>query len=160
MREMTATEMENVLASANWATICTVSPDGTPYAIEATPFRDGGDICFMINPRGGVHRNLAKNPAVLLKFTRAGRDLSGWAGVSCMGTGRFDGNPEAIRRGFDTLGRIMKADYAEAARKHSRDPERSPLLRVSVRETTGRCSGTPKATAQETASERTERAAR
>ncbi|MFP4030923.1 MAG: pyridoxamine 5'-phosphate oxidase family protein [Desulfococcaceae bacterium] len=141
MREMTPREMEMVLERARWATICTVTPEGRPHAIEATPFRDMGDICFMINPAGKTRRNVATNPSILLKYTLANRDLSWWAGVSCQGFGRFDENPASIRRGFARLGQIMGADYAAAGIKHSADGERSPMLRVTFREITGRCSG-------------------
>jgi hypothetical protein len=44
MREMTTAEIEFVLAHVKWATICTVAPQGRPYAIEATPYREEYDI--------------------------------------------------------------------------------------------------------------------
>jgi nitroimidazol reductase NimA-like FMN-containing flavoprotein (pyridoxamine 5'-phosphate oxidase superfamily) len=140
MREMTPEEIRFVLARARWASICTVSPDQKPYAVEATPYREAGDICFMINPRGRTGYHLKHNPSVLLKVTLTNRGLSWWAGVSCFGRGRFDADPDAIRRGFERLGRIMGADYAAAGDKHAARPGRSPLLRVTVAQTTGRCS--------------------
>ena len=129
-----------MLARAKWATICSVSPEGRPYAVEATPYRDGGDFCFMINPRGGTWRSLQANPAVLLKFTLASRSLHWWAGVSAHGSGEFDPDPAAIVRGFDLLGEVMGTDYSAAGRHHAARQDRSPLLRVRVREFTGRCS--------------------
>lgn len=143
MRAMTDREIQAVLELARWGTICTVSPDHTPYAIEATPYWDGGDICFMINPRGLTRRNLDQNPNVLVKMTLASRNLSWWAGVSCMGTGRFDKDPDAILRGFQLLGAVMGADYTAAGEKHYRTPETSPLLRVKTETRTGRCSAAP-----------------
>ena len=140
MREMTPDEIAYVLAHGKWATICTVTPENTPYAIEATPYHEAGDICFMINPRGSTWCNLQTNPNVLVKTTLTSRSLSWWAGVSCLGIGRFDPDPEAIIRGFQRLGTVMGTDYTEAGRKHSRNPERSPLLRIAVGQSTGRCS--------------------
>ncbi len=140
MRAMTPDEIQAVIGSTKWATICTVSPEGMPYAIEATPFSYHSHLCFMVNPRGSTWRNLQSNPNVLLKFTRAADNLSWWAGVSCFGTGCFDSDPEAIRSGFVLLGGIMQADYAAAGERFSLNPKRSPMLRVTVAAATGRCS--------------------
>lgn len=140
MREMTMAEMLAVRARAKWATIVSASPEGLPYAIEATPYMDDGDVCFMINPRGGTWNNVRNNPEVLLKYTLASGNLSWWAGVSCYGRGLFDPNPEAIRRGFALLGEVMGADYSRAGERFAGTPERSPLLRVRLTRMTGRCS--------------------
>ena len=174
MREMTDAEMRALVARARWATICTASPDGEPYAVEATPYREGDEVCFMINPRGGTWRNLypmgadaAHQPGpvagpvagpgaasgaspgagdhpgegrVLLKFTLTNRALTWWAGVSCHGTGRFDTDPQAIRRGFRLLGEVMGSDYSGAGERFAATPGNSPLLRVRVERMTGRCS--------------------
>lgn len=154
MREMTDAEMRTLVARARWATICTVSPGGEPYAVEATPYREGDEVCFMINPRGGTWRNLCgagqdagqdgadshSGGRVLLKFTLTNRALTWWAGVSCYGTGRFDNDPQAIRRGFRLLGDVMASDYSGAGERFAATPDRSPLLRVRVERMTGRCS--------------------
>lgn len=161
MREMTDAEMHTLVARARWATICTASPDGEPYAVEATPYREGDEVCFMINPRGGTWRNLysmghdagreaeqygvrdhSGGGRVLLKFTLTNRALTWWAGVSCHGTGRFDTDPEAIRRGFRLLGEVMASDYSGAGERFAATPDNSPLLRVRVERMTGRCSVT------------------
>ena len=140
MRTMSDEEMRQVMRLCRWATICSVDPEGAPYAIEATPFHDGEDVCFMINPRGGTWRNVQANPKVLLKFTLASSGLLWWAGVSCHGRGGFDTDPESIRRGWALLGEVMKQDYSRFAEKFCANPERSPLFRVAVRSITGRCS--------------------
>ena len=139
MRKMTPEEIRRVIHRSAWAVICAVSPDKEPCAIEATPFSQGEDICFMINPRGAIHRCLSENDRVLVKFTWTGPNLNPWAGVSCMGRGEFDPDPEARRQGWLELGRIMGADYSRAAETLNK-PNRSPLLRVRVRSMTGRCS--------------------
>lgn len=143
MRAMTDTEIQAVLDQARWGTICTVSPDHTPYAVEATPYWDGGDICFMINPRGLTRRNLEQNPNVLVKLTLTGPNLDWWAGVSCMGTGRFDHSPREILKGFGLLGKVMNTDYSRAGQKFAKTPDRSPLLRITIHGRTGRCSAKP-----------------
>lgn len=140
MRIMSDEEMRQVMRLCRWATICSVDPEGAPYAIEATPFHDGEDVCFMINPRGGTWRNVQANPRVLLKFTLASPGLLWWAGVSCHGRGGFDTDPANIRQGWALLGEVMKQDYSRFAERFCANPERSPLFRVEVRAITGRCS--------------------
>ena len=140
MRNMTASEMKKTVKSCMWASICTVTPEDKPYAIEATPFFDVNKICFMINPRGTTARNIQSNPNVLLKFTQTSPDLSNWLGVSCFGRGLFMRDKEDIRRGWELLGRVMKTDYSKAAEKFSANPERSPLFCVKVEKMTGRSS--------------------
>lgn len=139
MRKMTPTEMQEMIGLCNWATICTVTPGGAPYAIEATPFDMDGDVGFMINPRGTTYKNLLVNTGTLLKYTYAEPDLSVWAGVSCHGQGRFVTDPDLIRRGWKLLGDVMGADMSDAADRFCAKPERSPMLLVRILEITGRC---------------------
>ncbi len=140
MRVMTRQEMEDVIRRCNWATICTVTPEGFPYAIEATPFHMDGCHCFMINPRGVTWKNMLENHHVLLKYTLAHADLSVWAGVSCFGAGEFVFEAATVREGWRLLGRVMGADYSRAAGTFAGLKDRSPLFRVRVEEMTGRCS--------------------
>ena len=141
---MTPEEMQTVIAKCSWVSICTVSPDGKPYAIEATPFvmpsAAQDTVCFMINPRGGTWKNLQTNPHVLLKYTFTHGGLHHWAGVSCFGTGEFVNNADAIREGYRVLGEMLGQDYSGAGEKFARITERTPLLQVRVLEVTGRCS--------------------
>ncbi len=140
MRKMTDEEIACVIQKSNWASICTASPAGEPYAVEATPFYYGEDTCFMINPRGGTWRNMQTSKKVLVKYTIAAQDLRGWIGVSCFGHGRFITNPEEIREGWRLLGLVMGQDYSSAADKFCRNMERSPMFAVRVHTRTGRCS--------------------
>ncbi|MGE4469044.1 MAG: hypothetical protein AB7D47_02790 [Desulfovibrio sp.] len=140
MRAMTPEEMERLVRSVPWASICVVEPEGCPYVIEATPFFMGKDICFMINPRGGVQRCVAQNNEVLLKFTSASSDLRSWAGVSCRGQGEFVEDEAARQEGWRLLGLVMGQDYSRAAGVLNKKG-RSPLFRVQVRSMTGRCNG-------------------
>ena len=134
MRPMNPEEIQETLSIGNWASICTVGPNGFPHAIEATPFVDDAQcLCFMINPRGTTLKNIENNPNVLLKFTLTTPDLGRWIGVSCFGKGRVERDPSALARGWELLGRVMDADYAKAAEKFS------PMLVVAVDRMTGRC---------------------
>ncbi len=140
MRKMTETEITELVKKSNWATICTVTPEGLPYAIEATYFIDGEYIGFMINPGGRTMQNLKQNPNLLLKITCASEDLSMWAGVSLFGTGRHIIDPVEIRKGWDMLGRVMDTDYSAVSEKCYNTERRSPYLRCMISQSTGRCS--------------------
>jgi len=143
MRALTPEEIAQVIERVRWAVICTVCPDSSPYAIEATPYLDNGSMCCMINPRGTTWRNLQENQHVLVKLTLSSPCLSSWAGVSCVGTGIFDSDPQSIREGFTALGSVLGVDYSAAGEKYARTPERSPLLRMTFTGSSGRCSNMP-----------------
>ncbi|AQQ09869.1 putative flavin-nucleotide-binding protein [Sedimentisphaera cyanobacteriorum] len=140
MRKMTETEINELVKNSNWATICTVTPDGLPYAIEATYFIDGKYIGFMINPRGRTMQNLKHNPNLILKITQASGDLSKWAGVSLFGTGQNITDSDAIRKGWELLGEVMNTDYTTVTEKCNNTEQRSPYLKCTISQITGRSS--------------------
>ncbi len=145
MRKMTSEEMQEVITHQHWASICTVSPEGQPYAIEATPFMLEPDcIGFMINPRGTTKKNLMERPDVLIKYTYSSPDLMDWAGVSCFGKGEFCQDSETIAKGWELLGEIMKTDYSRMAERFAKGSLPSPLFLARITETTGKCSAKPK----------------
>ncbi len=138
---MTQEEAQAVIDNLPWASICTVSPEGQPYAIEATPFRlEPDQIGFMINPRGTTKKNLLNHPDVLIKYTYSSPDLTDWAGVSCFGTGEFCEDRETIARGWKLLGEIMNTDYSKIAGRVLSGKVSSPLFVAHITKITGRCS--------------------
>ncbi len=142
---MTPEEMQSVIEHQHWATICTVSPDDKPYAVEATPFLLEPDcIGFMINPNGTTRKNLLQHPDILIKYTYSSADLADWAGVSCFGTGSFCEDKDTIAKGWQLLGKIMQTDYSKAAERFLDGLMPSPLLLAKISQTTGRCSAKPK----------------
>lgn len=140
MRKLSDEEIKLVIENSRWASICTVSEDGHPYAIEATPFFYENEVAFMINPRGGTWKNTQEVGKVLLKYTHASRDLSSWIGVSSFGTGRFVTDKDEERKGWMLLGELMRTDYSKAAERFSRIKNRSPMFAVKVNYSSGRCS--------------------
>ncbi len=140
MRNLTENEIETIVKRSKWATICTVTPKGEPYAIEATYFIDGSSLGFMINPRGTTMRNLSENAALVLKITVADDTLLSWAGVSLFGIGRNVADLDLVRKGWRRLEDVMKADYSLAAEKFTASGRPSPYLRCSVLRCSGRCS--------------------
>ena len=139
MRVMTGEEMNSAIHRCNWATICTATPEGFPYAIEATPFHMDGYHCFMINPRGVTWKNMQHKTDVLLKYTLTNADLSLWAGVSCFGDGEFVIDAATVREGWRLLGQVMRTDYSRAADTFAGLKDRSPLFLVRLEKMTGRC---------------------
>lgn len=148
MRKMTISEIVHGLEMSNWATICTVTPHNTPYAVEATYFYTGDEMGFMINPNGTTARNLSGNPDVQLKVTLADPTLEQWAGISCFGSAFFETDTTAIRDGWKRLGIVMNADYGRVAEKFCRQGRPSPFLRVPIDRMTGRCSAAARETFQ------------
>ncbi len=139
MRKMTEVEINDLVQNSNWATICTVSPEGLPYAVEATYFMDGDCIGFMINPRGRTMQNLKQNPNLLLKITQASGDLSKWAGISLFGTGQNITDPIEIQKGWELLSEVMNTDYSKISEKFIGTGKLSPYLRCKISQNTGRC---------------------
>ncbi len=140
MRKMTQEEINQALKQGKWATICSVTPEKSPYAIEATYFLCEEKIGFMINPKGTTAANVSVNPNVLMKITFTNKNLSIWAGISCFGTGSFVKDKEEILQGWKNLGDIMQTDYSKVAEKFCINPDRSPFFRVKIDSMTGRCS--------------------
>ena len=143
MRKMTQEEINQALKQGKWATICSVTPEKNPYAIEATYFLYEENIGFMINPKGTTAANVSVNPGVLVKITFTNKNLSRWAGISCFGTGSFIKKKEEILQGWEKLGAIMQIDYSRIAKKFCTNPGRSPFFRIQVDSMTGRCSAKP-----------------
>ncbi len=144
MRNMTEQEIKQALTKGNWATICTVNKDNSPYAVEATYFiGDDQTVGFMINPGGTTLTNIQTNSHVLLKITLADKSLSEWMGISLFGKGVVINDPDKIRQGWELLGNVMNENYEEAAERFYKTPERSPFLSVKVEKMTGKCSIRP-----------------
>lgn len=139
MRKMTEPEMRALVASCNWATICTVSPEQKPYAIEATPFPLDNYVAFMINPRGTTCANIQANTNVLLKYNITEPDLAKWAAVSCYGKAKLIADRELLNRGIEQLAQLISPEMAAMAKKFCDRPKPAPLLLVTVTEMTGRC---------------------
>ncbi len=139
MRIMKDNEIKDMIHNSNWATICTVSPSGIPYAVEATYFIDGESLGFMINPRGQTMRNLTQKSNLLLKITQTNENLSKWAGVSLFGIGKNITDPDEIQKGWNLLGKVMNTDYTQVAKKFINSNRPSPYLRCEIIQQTGRC---------------------
>jgi hypothetical protein len=137
---MSESEIDLLVQNSKWATIISISSDGYPYAIEATPFIMDGDIGFMINPKGGTSKNMENSNKVLLKYTMNSDKLEVWAGVSLFGIGAFSHDPEVIKKGWEYLGHLLGTDYSGVSQKFVNNPQSSPLFMVKVERKTGRCS--------------------
>jgi nitroimidazol reductase NimA-like FMN-containing flavoprotein (pyridoxamine 5'-phosphate oxidase superfamily) len=67
-REMDRAFAERVIDKAAFATLATVSDDGTPYAVTLSLVRDGEWLYFHCAAEGRKIDNLRKNPKVCVTF--------------------------------------------------------------------------------------------
>ncbi|MBE9581512.1 MAG: pyridoxamine 5'-phosphate oxidase family protein [Proteobacteria bacterium] len=133
-------EMRNLINKHAWATLCTVDPEGKPYAIEFTYFLMDGYICGLINPRGATARNIRHGPNVCLKMCRADELCKEFQAVSCFGTGEFVDDREAIGRAWDLLERklnLPEGAYHGHKGKFMDKRKKSPLFRMKPEKITG-----------------------
>ena len=93
MREMTMEEILALRGKARWATICTAGRDGMPYAVEATPYVDRGDVCFMINPRGAPGKTPGATPMCCSSIPSPAALFPGGRGYPASGWGFSTLNP-------------------------------------------------------------------
>lgn len=84
MGKMNQKEIKNFINGHRWATLCTVDPEGKPYAIEFTCFLMDDHVCGLINPRGTSAKNVKNNPNVCLKMCRMKpQKMTGVTSASC-----------------------------------------------------------------------------
>ncbi|HIC84935.1 MAG TPA: pyridoxamine 5'-phosphate oxidase family protein, partial [Desulfobacterales bacterium] len=103
MRMMTQKEIKDFIYNHTWATLCTVSVEGKPYAIEFSYFIMNSWICGLIKPKGTTATNIAHNPNVCLKMCRTDDSCREFTAVSCFGKAEFVDDPEGVLKGWDLL---------------------------------------------------------
>lgn len=65
-REQSEAFARDVLARCQYATLCTVNADGTPYGVPVSPVTVGDAVYFHCAPEGQKLDNIARNPQVCL----------------------------------------------------------------------------------------------
>jgi len=68
MRKITDQEAKLLLKDFCWGTLCSVTLNGNPYAIEFSYFTDSNRIYAIINPRGQTAKNIKQNPNICFKI--------------------------------------------------------------------------------------------
>jgi len=140
MRKMKLSEIKKFIHNHTWATLCTVSAEGTPYAIEFNYFLLDGYICGLIKPSGITAKNIANNPNVCLKMCRTDDSSRNFQAVSVFGRAEFVQDEEAVLKGWDLLEArlgLPKGHYAKFKEKFLHKRNKYPILRIKPQKLTG-----------------------
>jgi len=141
MRRMADDEIQRLLDEVTWGTLCSVTPEGEPYAIEFTYFEDGGDFCGIINPSGIIAACIRHQTSVCLKVCESSRLSTGYRGASLFGAAALveTKEPEEMARIWQVLETRMKKPgiFAIAAEKYSQPGNLLPILRIQVERRSG-----------------------
>ncbi|MCX8069384.1 MAG: pyridoxamine 5'-phosphate oxidase family protein [Thermodesulfovibrionales bacterium] len=140
MKKMKASEIREFLKTHTWATLCTVSAEGSPYAIEFSYFLLDGYICGLIKSTGTTARNIATNPNVCLKVCRSDDACKQFTAVSLFGKAEFVHDTEAVLKGWDLLERRLKLQpgtYAKFKERFIKKKNKYPMFRMKPEKMTG-----------------------
>lgn len=141
MRKMLNGEIQRLLDEVTWGTLCSVTPEGDPYAIEFTCFEDEEEICGLIHPEGRIAACIRHQPKVCLKVCESSRLSTGYRGASFFGTAALvePESPEEMQRIWAVLEARMKKPgaFAAAAEKYSKPGNFLPVLRIKVNRRSG-----------------------
>ena len=140
MRKMKLSEIKKFIHNHTWATLCTVTAEGTPYAIEFNYFLLDGYICGLIKPNGTTAKNIAENPNVCLKMCRTDESCRNFTAVSAFGKGEFVRNDEGVLKGWDLLEERLKlpeGTYLKFKEKFMKKKNKYPLFRMKPTKMTG-----------------------
>jgi len=89
MRKLKEEEFEKFIANFAWGTLCTVTSDGNPYAIEFSYFYKNKKIYAIINSKGTTATNISKNNSVCFKICETDAKNRKYRAVSCFGAAKY-----------------------------------------------------------------------
>jgi nitroimidazol reductase NimA-like FMN-containing flavoprotein (pyridoxamine 5'-phosphate oxidase superfamily) len=137
---MKVSDIKSFINSHTWATLCTVSAEGSPYAIEFNYFLLDGYICGLIKPSGITAKNIDSNHSVCLKMCKTDESCREFTAVSCFGKGEFVDGPEGVLKGWDLLEerlKLPKGTYAKFKEKFIKKKNKYPMFRMKPEKMTG-----------------------
>lgn len=143
MRKIKESEAYDLLKQFHWGTLCTITPDYNPYAIEYSYFLDEEQtICGIVNPKGQTSKNIAFNPEVCFKVCDTDKINRQYRAISCFGKAYYDSpsTQEGIVNAWKQLARSLSRpeDHFKGAYKRFQLPNRPlPLLKIKVERITG-----------------------
>lgn len=140
MRKMNKKEIKDFINTHTWATLCTVSAEGSPYAIEFNYFLLNGYICGLIKPNGTTAKNIAANPDVCLKMCRTDDSSREFTAASVFGKGEFVHDEEGVIKGWDLLEERLKlpqGTYEKYKEKFIKKKNKYPMFRMKPERMTG-----------------------
>jgi nitroimidazol reductase NimA-like FMN-containing flavoprotein (pyridoxamine 5'-phosphate oxidase superfamily) len=140
MKKMNQGEIKDFVNTHAWATLCTVSAEGKPYAIEFNYFLLDGFICGLIKPKGTTAAHIAHNPNVCLKMCKTDDSCREFTAASCFGRAEFVDDPEGVVKGWDLLEerlKLPKGHYAKFKEKFIKKKNKYPMFRMKPEKMTG-----------------------
>ncbi len=156
MRKTAQKEIKDFINNHTWATLCTVSAEGNPYAIEFNYFLLDGYICGLIKPNGTTAKNIAVNQNICLKMCRTDESsreftplesgvkapsfLTGFTAASVFGKGEFVHDEDGVIKGWDLLEdrlKLPKGTYEKFKEKFIKKKNKYPMFRMKPEKMTG-----------------------
>jgi len=144
MRAMTDHEMRELMDAVNWGTLCAVSPESRPYAIELTYVHVGDWLYGMIRPNGTMAKYLQTNPEVCFKVCDVKGVSGSYRAMTLLGTARIAvlKRKEEVHLIWSMLETRMSAPgIFDRYRELSEEKMTTlPILEIAVRSRSGICS--------------------
>jgi nitroimidazol reductase NimA-like FMN-containing flavoprotein (pyridoxamine 5'-phosphate oxidase superfamily) len=140
MRKMIQKEIKDFINNHTWTTLCTVSAEGSPYAIEFNYFLLDSYICGLIKPNGTTAKNIAGNHSVCLKMCKTDDSCREFTAVSCFGKGEFVHDEDSVLKGWDLLEerlKLPKGTYAKFKERFIKKKNKYPMFRMKPEKMTG-----------------------
>lgn len=140
MRKMIQKEIKDFINNHTWTTLCTVSAEDSPYAIEFNYFLLDGYICGLIKPNGTTAKNIAANPNICLKMCKTDDSSREFKAVSVFGKGEFVHDEDSVIKGWDLLEerlKLPKGAYTKFKEKFIKKKNKYPMFRMKPEKMTG-----------------------
>ena len=137
-RDLSAAEVQDVLASARWGVLATAHDD-EPYAVPVVFALDGADLVLVSSPGRKVDA-LAANPRVCFTIPDVQDNGARWRSVVAMGSAEFVEDAVGRVRVLDALRKHQRGSLKPGARDAAR-LLRARFIRIRVESLTGRAVG-------------------
>jgi len=136
MRSMTPVEILCLLDELTWGTLCTILPQGTPYAAEATYLYRDDEIICLSHSQGMTGDRIRHCPSVCFKVCESHRLSRYFRAVTLFGTAAFvepQNGHEMVRLWEQIEQRLKSPDLYPKPKQHCRNEGKLyPVLRIKV----------------------------
>ena len=142
MRKTNEQEAKDLLKEFSWGTLCSVTPEGNPYAIEFSYFTENDKIYAIINPRGQTSKNIKVNKNICFKICDTDKNNKKYRAISCFGTAKFSSpnTQEKIVDAWKKLGIALgktETGFKGVWNRFSPSEKPLPLLEITIENISG-----------------------
>ena len=141
MRQMTDSEIDQLLDEVTWGTICGVLPDGTPYATEVTYLHENNEIISLSHAHGLTGDCIQNCPKICFKVCESNRLSRNFRAISLFGKAAFikpDSTEETIHWWEKLEARLKSPDRYQRPKQRCRDEGKIyPVLHMTIERRTG-----------------------